>query len=109
MVAKGKGPTRSKKPGAQSHGKNCSFCGKDQKKVPILVKSPATNATICGFCAMSIVSQTMSHMVNVSSAFNQVVRSKPEWFDQDQKTGAIIFVDPEKELDKIMDAANESE
>lgn len=107
MVAKNKGPTKKKRTlGPQPHGRSCSFCGKDQKKVPLMVKSPVTNATICGFCAMNIVEQTMAHMVNVSSAFSQVVENKPEWFDQDQKTGAISFVDPEKELDKIVDESN---
>ena len=108
MVAKNKGPTKSKKK-AQPHGQNCSFCGKFKKEVPIMVMSPRTNATICGFCAMNIVTQTMGHMVNVSSAFNQVVASKPEWFDQDQKTGAITFIDPQKELDKLMEDINGSE
>jgi len=107
MVAKGKGPTQKKRTlGPQPHGTSCSFCGKDQKKTPLMVRSPRTNATICGYCAMNIVEQTMAHMVNVSSAFSQVVENKPEWFDQNQETGAISFVDPEKEMDSLLVDAN---
>ncbi len=106
MVAKAKGPTRSKKPGKQPHGSHCSFCGNHQKSVPLMIRSANTNANICAFCAMNVVSQTMRHMVSVSSAFNQVVESKPEWFDQDKESGAITFIDTEKELEKIVEASN---
>jgi ClpX C4-type zinc finger. len=106
MVAKGKGPTKKKKVLGMPHGNNCSFCGKDQKAVPLMVRSPVTNASICAFCAMNIVEQSMAHMVQVSSAFNQVVQSKPEWFDQDQNTGAVSFVDPEKAMDRLIVDAN---
>jgi transcription elongation factor Elf1 len=96
-------------PGPKPHAKTCSFCNKHQKNTPLMVMSPVTNACVCAYCAMNVVEQTMHHMVNVSSAFNQVVQNKPEWFDQDQETGAITFIDPEKELDKIVGDANGEE
>ncbi|MHC5061716.1 MAG: hypothetical protein ACYTFK_11610 [Planctomycetota bacterium] len=108
MVATNKGPTKSKKRvlNAKPHGKSCSFCNKHQRNVPLMVRSPVTNSCICAFCAMGITTQSMDHMVAVSSAFSQVVENKPEWFDQNPETGAISFVDPEKELSKIVDTSN---
>ena len=92
--------------GPKAHAKTCGFCGKNRDQVPLLVESPVTNNTICAFCAMNIVTQTMEHMVQVSSAYRQVVMSKPEWFDRDEKTGAISMIDPEKVLDKLLNDPN---
>jgi hypothetical protein len=58
---------------------------------------------------MNIVEQSMGHMVNVASAFSQVVMSKPEWFDQDEETGAIQFINPEEALQTELDAANDQD
>ena len=84
------------------HAKKCSFCDKPQGTVPLLVKSPVTNSTICSYCSMSIVEQTMKHMVAVSAAYKQIVTSKPEWFHQDPESGAIIMINPEEALDQII-------
>ena len=97
-------PQKKFKP--KPHADTCGFCNREKKKVPLMVKSPVTNNTICAYCAMNIVEQTMGHMVNVSSAFSQVVEAKPEWFDQDPVTGAISMIDPEKTLDKLVDDSN---
>jgi transcription elongation factor Elf1 len=115
MVAKNNGPTKKKrnsgKPNLKPvpHSNRCSFCNRLQSDVPLMVRSPVTNSTICSFCAMNIVEQSMGHMVNVASAFSQVVMSKPEWFDQDEETGAIQFINPEEALQTELDAANDQD
>ena len=71
-----------------------------------MVKSSVTNSTICAFCAILIVQQTMSHMVNVSAAYKQTVMAHPEWFSQDKETGAISLIDPDKLLDDAVNTEN---
>jgi|GEM_PF-3831661 len=90
----------------KEHAQTCGFCGKGKTEVPLMIASPVTNNTICSYCAIIIVQQTMEHMTNVSAAFNQVVRSKPEWFTKDENTGAISLIDPESVVDAELDAAN---
>jgi len=93
----------------QPHAKQCSFCERPQGTVPLLVMSPVTNSTICSYCAISIVEQTMKHMVNVSAAYKQVVQNKPEWFVQNPETGAITMIDPETAMDDLLKTANEED
>lgn len=93
----------------REHANTCGFCNKAKGEVPLMIASPVTNNTICSYCAIIIVQQTMDHMTNVSAAFNQVVTQKPEWFNRDEVTGAISLIDPESVVDKELDAANESD
>ncbi len=88
------------------HSDNCGFCGKSKSSVPLMVMSGVSNNTICSFCAIIIVQQTMEHMTQVSSAFSQVVREKPEWFDTDEKTGAVKLINPGSILDIEIDKSN---
>lgn len=87
------------------HADTCGFCSKHKATVPLMVMSNVTNNTICSYCAIIIVQQTMEHMTNVSSAFSQVVKNKPEWFETDPDTGAIKLID-DSTLDAAIDDAN---
>ena len=110
----GKGPQRSKadrhnneapaKSGPRPHANSCGFCGKHQHEVPLLLKSTVSNNTICGYCAIAIVRETMTHQIQVSAAYKQTVMAHPEWFEQDPETGAVSLVDPDKRLDDAVDA-----
>jgi hypothetical protein len=95
--------------GPTPHAKTCGFCNKGQNDVPIMVASNVTNNTICSYCAIIVVQQTMDHMTNVSAAFKQVVTAKPDWFEKDEKTGAISLIDPDSVIDNELNAANESD
>lgn len=91
----------------REHAHTCSFCDKHQNQVPLLLKSPKSNSTICSYCAMNIVEQTMQHMTQVSAAFKDVVQRKEEWFSQDPETGAISMIDdPDVTLDDLVDDSN---
>ena len=88
------------------HDTNCGFCGKGKGEVALLCASPVTKNTICSSCAMTIVTQTMQHMVSVSAAFSDVVNRRPEWFEQDPGTGAVSLIDPDKRLDDAVNKEN---
>lgn len=94
------------KDGPKPHPNECGFCGKSRSKVPLMIMSNVTNNTVCSYCAIIVVQQTMEHMTNVSAAFNQVVSAKPEWFSRDETTGAISMIDPESVVDGEIDAEN---
>ena len=89
------------------HDSNCGFCGKGKNEVALMCASPVTKNTICSTCAMTIVTQTMSHMVSVSAAFSDVVNRRPEWFEQDPGTGAVSLIDPDQRLDDAVNSENE--
>ncbi len=111
-----KGPQRSKadrhqkqkvnSAGPKPHAKTCGFCGEHQSKVPLLMRSNVSNNTICGYCAIAIVRETMTHQVHLSAAYKQTVMAHPEWFDQDPETGAITLIDPDKRLDKAVESVD---
>jgi len=98
---------RPQKAVPKEHANTCGFCGKLRNDVPLMIASNITNHTVCSYCAIIIVQQTMDHMTNVTAAFNQVVTAKPEWFKRDENTGAISMIDPESIVDAELDRANE--
>ena len=112
-----KGPQRSKadrhnnkapeqKIGPRPHANSCGFCGKHQHEVPLLMKSTVTNNTICGFCAIAIVRETMKHQIHVSAAYKQTVMAHPEWFERDAETGAVSLIDPDIRMDDAVESVD---
>lgn len=85
---------------------NCSFCNRSRFEASLMVQSNVTQASICSHCAMAIVTQAMEHMVNVSAAFNSVVKSRPEWFEINKSTGAVSLIDPNTKLQNAISKVN---
>lgn len=92
-------------PGPQEHKKMCGFCGAYQHQCVLLVKSPITNFTICGVCAMTITQQCMAHMTSTSSLVRQLMKEYPHMFEQDPATGAVTVVSPNGKLTDAIEKA----